>query len=221
MGRKNRMTSLTTTKVYIPISNPPWRPSQKVLFSTWTLTNTEDHMAPWAIPYTGSWYATTYFWMLCLSTIRWMCILRPRELEFLLSTSKQNGHNVRKILRCFQSTSDRRLHLESRLSVASVPFVGPDFSHISRMLFKHNIKTAGLPPTKVASFLWPSRMTLAWKNWANTPPVRVQWSTVDKPGVPFKTGIQEYHRHIRLYHPEKSSLAEHSTNLSPRPGPRY
>jgi len=47
--------------------------------------------------------------------------------------------------------------------MAFLPFVGPGFSCISRVLLLHNIKTLGLPPKKVSSFLQPIEDALVLK----------------------------------------------------------
>jgi len=44
--------------------------------------------------------------------------------------------------------------------VAILPFVGPSFGHINRLLSKHNLKTLGLPPRKVVNFLRPVKNDL-------------------------------------------------------------
>jgi hypothetical protein len=37
------------------------------------------------------------------------------------------------------------------------------FNHINTVLMRHNIKTVGIPPKKVASFLWPMKGDLGLK----------------------------------------------------------
>lgn len=72
--------------------------------------------------------------------------------------------------------------------MAFLPFLGPTFNRISTWLSRHNIKTLGLPPRKVTRQI--GRFT--------------------------ETRIREHHRHIPLYHPEKSVTAEHSMNSGHR-----
>jgi hypothetical protein len=59
---------------------------------------------------------------------------------------------------CREVTSTEQL-----TSVAFLPFVEPVFNHISRVLMRHNIKTVGLLPKKVTSFLWPIKDDLGLK----------------------------------------------------------
>jgi hypothetical protein len=39
---------------------------------------------------------------------------------------------------------------------------------------------------------------------------------IGQTGSPIETRVKEHHQHIRLYHPEKSALSEHSINLGHR-----
>jgi hypothetical protein len=48
-------------------------------------------------------------------------------------------------------------------SVAFLPYVRPIFSRISRVLSWHNIKSVGLPPRKMSSFLWSVKEYLELK----------------------------------------------------------
>jgi hypothetical protein len=48
-------------------------------------------------------------------------------------------------------------------SVAFLPYVGSIFNRINRVLARHNIKSVGLPPRKISSFLQPVKDDLGLK----------------------------------------------------------
>jgi hypothetical protein len=69
-------------------------------------------------------------------------------------------------------------------------------------------------PSKVASFIRPVKNDLGSK----TPGVyRIRCTRgkvcIGQTGRLIETKIKEHHRHIRFYHPEKSAVAEHITDL--------
>jgi hypothetical protein len=70
--------------------------------------------------------------------------------------------------------------------------------------FIHNIKTVGLPTREVANFHWPIKNNLVLKT-AGIYIILCRHSN--------ETRIKEHHWHIRLYHPDKSAVAEHNTDL--------
>jgi hypothetical protein len=82
------------------------------------------------------------------------------------------------------------------------------------VLLKHNIKAVGLLPRKLSSFLLPGKDDLALR----MPGV---YSILCKHGKVYigqthcsiETRVREHHQHIRVYHPDKSTVAEYSTNL--------
>jgi hypothetical protein len=88
---------------------------------------------------------------------------------------------------------------------------------ISRLLPKHSIKSVGLLPRKIPSFLRPLKDDLGLK----TPGCySVPWECgevcVGADWPFFKTRIKEHQRHIGLQQPDISCLAEHSINLGHR-----
>jgi len=119
------------------------------------------------------------------------------------------------------------------LDVVCLPSVAPNFKRMSRVLSRYNTKTVGILFTKVASLLRPikdelglktSRMNWTWKRRAfKASTAGMGRITFKKRGRSIETRIKGHHRHIRLYHPEKLTVTEHSMNLSPaswhqRPG---
>jgi hypothetical protein len=74
------------------------------------------------------------------------------------------------------------------------------------MLSRH-IKSVGLPPRKIANFLRPVKDDLGLKTKGVCECGQVY---TGQTGRSIDTRIKEHHRHIRLAHPEKSAVAEHS-----------
>jgi hypothetical protein len=102
-------------------------------------------------------------------------------------------------------------------SVAILPFVGTILNSISRALARHNIKSVGSPLMKLSNLLCPVKDNLGLRT----------------PGVcriPFECGrvyigqtvcsvdirLKEHQRHIRLKHPDKLAIAEHSIDQGHR-----
>jgi hypothetical protein len=78
-----------------------------------------------------------------------------------------------------------------------VPFIGPTFSHISRVLLLHNIKTVSCPLRKVSQFLRPVKDTFDLK----TPdiysiPYECGKFYNGKTSHSIETGIKEHHQII-------------------------
>jgi hypothetical protein len=78
------------------------------------------------------------------------------------------------------------------------------------MLARHNIKSVGLPPRKISSFLHPVKDSLGLR----TPgvyciPCECGRMYIRQTGRSITTRIKEHSRHIQLGHPEKSAVAEH------------
>jgi len=78
----------------------------------------------------------------------------PGELEFLPSIFTENGYSDKQIQHALNLCSREDAPREEPTSV-SLHFVGSIFNCFSRVLMTHNIKTVGLPPRKVTSFLRP------------------------------------------------------------------
>jgi hypothetical protein len=85
------------------------------------------------------------------------------------------------------------------------------------VLSKHNIKTVGLTPRKLSSLLRPIKDDLAPK-MPGVYSILCECGKVyiGQTGHSVETRVKEHHRHIRLYHPEKSAVAEHSISLGLR-----
>jgi hypothetical protein len=81
------------------------------------------------------------------------------------------------------------------------------------VLARHNIKSVGLPHIKLSSLLRPIKDHLGLR----TPEVyRITWECVrvytGQTGRSVDIRLKELQRHIRLQHPDKSAVAEHSIN---------
>jgi hypothetical protein len=66
------------------------------------------------------------------------------ELEFLRTTFRQNGYSDRQIRRALSPPAKDASTPEKPDSVAFLPYVGTTFNRISRLLSRHNIKSASL-----------------------------------------------------------------------------
>jgi hypothetical protein len=87
------------------------------------------------------------------------------------------------------------------------------FNCTSLVLSQH-IKSVGLPPRKISSFLRSVKGDLGLK----TPGLYIishEWSQVyiGQIGCSIYTRLKEHHQHICLEHPVRSALAEHGISL--------
>jgi hypothetical protein len=79
---------------------------------------------------------------------------------FLKDVFRQNGYNdqqIHRVLKRHPNISQPEVNPDS---FAFLPYVGTIFNTISRVLSQHNIKSVGLPPKKVSSFLQPVKDNL-------------------------------------------------------------
>jgi hypothetical protein len=73
--------------------------------------------------------------------------------------------------------------------VAFLPFVNMTFNRISHMLSRHNIKSVGLLPMKIATFLHPWKMYWDWKLQVCTAyPANVVKFTLGRLAIPLIPG---------------------------------
>jgi hypothetical protein len=72
----------------------------------------------------------------------------------------------------------------------------------------------GLPPRKLFSFLQPIKDDLTLKILrVYSVPCKYGKVYIGQTGRSIEMRVKEHHRHIRLYHTEKSLVVEHSINL--------
>jgi predicted GIY-YIG superfamily endonuclease len=114
-----------------------------------------------------------------------------------------------------------RLHLtqldNEPNSVAFPPFVGTIFNRISRVLACHNIKSVGLPHMKLSSHLRPVKDHLRLR----TPevykiPCECGRVYIGQTGRCMDIRLKEHQQHIKLEHPYKLVVAEHSIDQGHR-----
>jgi hypothetical protein len=85
------------------------------------------------------------------------------------------------------------------------------------MLSRHNIKSVGLPPRKIANFLRPVKDYLGLKTQGvYSIPSECGDVYIGQTGRSVDTRMKEHRRHIRLAHPDKSAVAEHSISWGHR-----
>jgi hypothetical protein len=136
---------------------------------------------------------------------------------FLKDVFKENGYNDRQIHRAL----NRCLHLpqpdNEPHSVAFLPFVGTVFNHISRMLARHNIKSVGLPHLKLSSLLRSVKDHLGLRtSEVYKIPCERSRVYIGQTGRSVDIRLKEHQRHIRLEHPDKSAVAQHSIDQGHR-----
>jgi predicted GIY-YIG superfamily endonuclease len=138
------------------------------------------------------------------------------ELVFLRDVSRQNGYDQQ-----IHGVLNRRPNIsqpdDKPESVSFLPYVGTIFNGISRVLSRHNIKSEGLPPKKVSSFLRPVKGNLQPRT-RGVYRITCECGTVciGLTGRSVETRFKEHQRHIHLEHPDKSAVAEHSVDLGHR-----
>jgi hypothetical protein len=138
----------------------------------------------------------------------------PQELKFPRATFRDNGYGEKQILHALNPPTRDPPPREDHTSVAFLPFVDTTLNRISRVLSKHNIKTVGLPPRKLSRFIRPVKDHLALKTpGVYSIPCECEKVYIGHTGLSIETRVKEHRRHIRLAHPAKSAVAEHSTNL--------
>jgi hypothetical protein len=136
------------------------------------------------------------------------------ELEFLRTTFRQNGCSDWQIQCALNPPARVTQPLEKPVSITFLPFMSTTFNCISRLLSRHNIKSVDLPPKKIPSFLRPVKDDLLLLVYSV--PCECGQVYISQTGHSIKTRVKEQQRHIRLEHPDKSAMAEHSINLGHR-----
>jgi predicted GIY-YIG superfamily endonuclease len=100
---------------------------------------------------------------------------------------------------------------EKPISTAVIPYMQTTFGRLSRMLFRHKIRSIGIPPKKTHSHLPAEKDPLGLKTpGVYSIPCECGSVYIGQSGRTISTRIVEHSRHIRLDQPEKSAVAEHS-----------
>ncbi|XP_023707716.1 uncharacterized protein LOC111864596 [Cryptotermes secundus] len=139
-------------------------------------------------------------------------------LVLLGDVFRKNGYNNRQLHRVLNRQPNISRH-ECKLGSVSFlpsfpPYVGTIFNRISRVLSRHIIKSVGLPPNKLPSFLQPVKDSLGLRTQGvYSIPCGCSKVYIDLMGLSMDMRLKEHQRHIRLEHPDKSAVAEHSIDL--------
>jgi hypothetical protein len=129
------------------------------------------------------------------------------ELSLLKEVFKQNGFSERQINRTLNRLPRARQPDNKPESIAYLPYVGPTFNRINRVLARHNIKSVGLPQQKLSNLHRPVKDNLKLR----TPgvyriPCECGKVYIGQIGRSIDTRLKEYERHIRLEYPDKSAV---------------
>jgi hypothetical protein len=123
------------------------------------------------------------------------------ELVLLRGVFRQNGYDwqIHRVLNHCPNISQPDNNPDS---VAFIPHVGPIFNRISRVLSQHNIKSVGLPPKRVSSFLQPVKDILELR----IPGIyRIAWEWgkvyIGQTGCYMDTRLKECQQHIQTSQP--------------------
>ena len=149
----------------------------------------------------------------------------PQEIKHLRETFRRNGYTEREIsLAIIRTDAERKENrvesfLEPDVSPrqkkpiarACLPYVSTVAGKVSRILAKWNIETIHIPPQKLRGELMRVKDNLGLR----TPgvyriPCQCGKVYIGETGRTIETRIKEHRRCIRLFHPEKSALADHS-----------
>jgi hypothetical protein len=100
---------------------------------------------------------------------------------------------------------------------AFLPFVGTVFNRISRVLARHNIKSVSLPHMKLSSLLRPVKNHRGLRtSGVYRIPCECGRVYSGQTGRSVDVWLKEHQRHIRLEHPDKSTVAEQSIDQGHR-----
>jgi hypothetical protein len=92
-------------------------------------------------------------------------------------------------------------------SVAFLSCVRSIFNCISRVLARHNIKSVGLSPRKISSFLQPDKDDLGLRTpGVYSIPCKCGQVYIGQTGRSVDTRLKEHQRHTRPEHPNKSAV---------------
>jgi hypothetical protein len=91
---------------------------------------------------------------------------------------------------------------------------GPIFNRISRVLSQYNLKSVGLNPKKVSSFLWKVKDNLGLRTpGVHRIPCECSKVYIGQTGRSVDTRLKKHQWYICLEHPDKSAVAEHSVDV--------
>ncbi|XP_071441632.1 uncharacterized protein [Hetaerina americana] len=139
----------------------------------------------------------------------------PAELGHLKKTFRENGFSPREISmalkRAFGEKRERREEERKPLANAFLPYISTVSGKISRILRNHNIRTVHLPPKKLRQVLVRAKDPAGLKlPGVYSIPCECGEEYIGETGRTIETRIKEHKRHLRLYQPSKSAVAEHA-----------
>jgi hypothetical protein len=85
------------------------------------------------------------------------------ELKFLKTAFRQNGYSDRQIRGALNRPDRVAPPPEITASVALQPYISTTFNIIGRLVSRHNVKSVGLPPEQIPSFLRRVKVNLELK----------------------------------------------------------
>jgi hypothetical protein len=136
---------------------------------------------------------------------------------FLKDVFRENGYSDRQIHRALNHRPLLPQPNNKPHSVAFLPFVGTVFNRISRVLARHNIKSVGLSHMKLSSLLRPAKDHLGLRTLGvYRIPCECGRVYIGQTGRSVDIRLKLHQRHIRLKHPDKSAVAEHSIDQGHR-----
>ena len=190
-----------------------WRGLTTSLFMT--LTSRGELMVPWSVRSNENLPTRTCTWTLDHITLlptcklffeSWctesgLCMTRKASMMSWISTRphfRENSYSIKQTLRVLNPVVRSSKPKDKPTSVALLPYVQTTYGRHSRMLAKH-IKSVGLQPRKISSFLrpvkddlglegiqhtlwvWPDVHRTDWSiNWAQSkgaPPTHTAWTS--------------------------------------------
>lgn len=142
--------------------------------------NMEDMMTLWVTRFTGNPLTLIFICIKChfitlpTSMLLWqpwhtasaLCGTKilDQELEFLKTTFIDSGYSYKQIRLAFELVNGTSRIGTKPNSVALIPCVQTMFGWLSRLLTSCNIRSIGLPPGKISTFLWPVKDDLIWRH---------------------------------------------------------
>ena len=83
-----------------------------------------------------------------------------QELEFLTTVFKDNGYSTQLTRRAMEPATRPSKTNDKPTSTAYIPYTQTKYGPLSRILAKHNIKSAALPPRRIFSYFPPVKDAL-------------------------------------------------------------
>jgi hypothetical protein len=133
------------------------------------------------------------------------------ELVFLRDTFRQNSYMEQQIHRALSPPPRVAQPDKKPDSVAFLPYIRLIFNRTSSVLSRHNIKSVGLPPKKISSFLRSVKDDLGLKTMG-VYSICCEYSQIyiGQMGCSIDTRLKEHQQHI------KSAVMEHNINFRHR-----